>query len=345
MGTMQAEGYFPRQRSMLRRVHEERLVGLFYGQRALCVGALAPLNYVGTVEHSYARQTPFRRLVHTAEAFEQIYFGTRAQADRVLATVQRLHRRVAGTLASDTGPFSAGTPYSALDPELMLWTLAVIADSAQCFYELFIRTLSASEREALWQDYRRFGELFGLQRSDTPASYCEFRRWWEAKLAGEEMYLTEEARYVGYATAFEIPLPCLQQPAKRVHDLIMLGSLPERARELYGLRFGRAEQAAFAAVTSAVRAARPLMPAALASGWNTSSFELVAQTERRRIERGRWTPQVLPEGPRALPARRRSARARLEHHLAGRAPALDQRQRLAGALEREAGADDRRHVP
>jgi hypothetical protein len=48
------EGYFPRGRSVLRQVHEEHLVGLFYGQRALCIGALAPLNYVGTSEHSYA---------------------------------------------------------------------------------------------------------------------------------------------------------------------------------------------------------------------------------------------------------------------------------------------------
>lgn len=299
-----SDGYFPRGRSILRRVHEERLVGLFYGQRALCVGALAPLNYIGTAEHSYARQTPFHRLVHTAEAFEQIYFGTRAQADRVLASVARLHRRVVGTLEHDAGPFAAGTPYSALDPELMLWTVAVIADSAQRFYELFVGPLGACEREALWQDYRRFGELFGLHRCDTPATYGEFRRWWEETLASDRMYLTEEARYVGYATAFEIPLPSLHQPAKRVHDLIMLGSLPARARELYGLRFGRAEQAAFAAATRAIRAGRGLMPGALARGWNTSSFELVARTERRRIERGRWTPQLLPEGPRPLPARR-----------------------------------------
>src|SRR5690242_322178 len=41
------DGYFPRRTSMLRRVHEERAVGLLYGQRALCIGALAPLNYVG----------------------------------------------------------------------------------------------------------------------------------------------------------------------------------------------------------------------------------------------------------------------------------------------------------
>jgi uncharacterized protein (DUF2236 family) len=169
------DGYFPRSSSMLRRVHEEHLVGLLYGQRALCIGALMPLNYVGTSEHSYAKLTPFRRLVHTGNAFEKIYFGSRAEADRVLAYVAELHDRVRGELPFDAGVTPAGTPYSAFDPELMLWTVAVIADSAQYFYETLVRSLSDGEREALWQDYLRFAELFGMPRAGAPGSYREFR--------------------------------------------------------------------------------------------------------------------------------------------------------------------------
>ena len=110
--------------------------------------------------------------------------------------------------------------------ELMPWTVAVIADSAQCFYELLVRRLTDPEREALWQDYIRFGELFGMPREAAPASYEAFRAYYRGKLASEEMFLTGEARYIGYATAFEIPLPRLHQPGKQIHDLIMLGSCP-----------------------------------------------------------------------------------------------------------------------
>src|SRR6201984_1243385 len=106
-------GYFPRGGSMLRRVQEERVVGLFFGQRALCIGALAPLNFVGTSEHSQGKLTPFKRLAHTGIEFETIFFGTRAQADRVLARVRRLHERVTGTLPEDAGVYASGTPYSA----------------------------------------------------------------------------------------------------------------------------------------------------------------------------------------------------------------------------------------
>ncbi|HTX45788.1 MAG TPA: oxygenase MpaB family protein [Solirubrobacteraceae bacterium] len=291
------DGYFPRGRSVLRQVQEEHLVGLFYGQRALCVGALAPLNYVGTSEHTNAKLTPFKRLVHTGNAFEKIFFGSRAEADRVLGFVAKMHDRVKGVLAEDAGPVAAGTPYSAYDPELMLWTVAVMADSAQCFYELFVRRLSDAEREWLWQDYVRFAELFGMPRSVAPGSYPEFRAWYRSELASDRMFLTDEARYVGYATAFEIPLPRRSQPGKRVHDAVMLGSLPARVRSIYGLPYGRREQAAFRAGVVLMRSARRMLPPPLARGYNTRSFELVAKTERRRVARGEPTPQILANGP------------------------------------------------
>jgi uncharacterized protein (DUF2236 family) len=298
------QGYFPRGRSVLRAVHEEHTVGLLYGQRALCIGALAPLNYVGTSQHSYARLTPFKRLAHTGKAFEKIYFGTREEADEVLAYVANLHKRVEGVLPQGAGITPAGTPYSALDPTLMLWTVAVIADSAQCFYELLVRRLSGAEREALWQDYLRFGELFGMPREEAPQSYGEFRAYYRARLASDELFLTEEARYVGHATAFEIPMPPLQQPGKQVHDLLMLGSLPRRVRELYGLSFGWRQSLAFDAVARAIRTGRRLMPGPLARGWNTGAFDRVAGTERWRIEHGKPTPQ-LRDGERIdVPAER-----------------------------------------
>jgi len=294
------EGYFPRRTSMLRRVHEEHLVGLLYGQRALCIGALAPLNYVGTSQHSYAKLTPFKRLAHTGKAFEQIFFGTREQADRVLGYVDRLHQQVNGTLPQDAGATPAGTPYSALDPELMLWTVAVIADSAQTFYELLVRRLSDAERESLWQDYVRFGELFGMPRDAAPQSFEAFRAYYRSKLASDEMFLTDEARFVGYATAFEIPMPGYAQLGKRMHDLLMLGSLPRRVRELYGLQYSARQASSFQSATRAIRAARRLVPPAMARGWNTRSFDMVARTERRRIERGEPTPQIRDEGPMGI---------------------------------------------
>ncbi len=277
---------------MLRRVHGERAVGLLYGQRALCVGAVKPLNYVGTSRHTRNKSTPFQRLAHTGEMFEAIFFGTRAEADRVLNAVRRMHEQVVGVLEEDAGPHPAGTPYSAFDPQLMLWTVAVIADSAEWFYERMVRGLREREREALWQDYVRFAELFGLPPRHVPATYAEFRGWYEEQLAGDDLSLTAEARYMGHASAFAIPMPASRRLGKRVHDAIMLCSLPPRVRELYGLRCTLAHHAACAAALTASRGVRPLLPRRLVRGSCIPEFRMVAATERRRIAQGLPTPQL-----------------------------------------------------
>jgi hypothetical protein len=72
----------------------------------------------------------------------------------------------------------------------------------------------------------------------------------------------------------------------------MLGSLPERVRALYGIPYTRAQRAACAAVMRSARLARALTPAPLKRGSCIPAFEMVAATERRRIERGQPTPQL-----------------------------------------------------
>src|SRR3954468_3064245 len=119
-------GYFPRGTSMLRRVHEERAVGLLYGQRAPGFGALAPLNFIGTRRHSKAVDQPFRRLVRTAKGFETIFFGTKGAAAGVLKRGDQMPPGVAGEIPEDAGPYPAGSRYSAFDPEMMLWTVGVM---------------------------------------------------------------------------------------------------------------------------------------------------------------------------------------------------------------------------
>ncbi len=73
---MSDPGYFSDD-SMIRRVMRKRAVGLTYGQRALVVGAVNPLLYVGTAEHTEHRTTPYTRLAITGRLFEAVALGTR----------------------------------------------------------------------------------------------------------------------------------------------------------------------------------------------------------------------------------------------------------------------------
>jgi ER-bound oxygenase mpaB/B'/Rubber oxygenase, catalytic domain len=112
-------------------------------------------------------------------------------------------------------------------------------------------------------------------------------------LASPGVHLTEEARHVGSAIMFAIPVPARSQPAMRVHNLVMLGMLPPRVRELYGLSWTTAQAAAFHGVVAGVRATRPLTPAPVRRGWNTRFFADVARAERRRGARGETIPGAL----------------------------------------------------
>jgi uncharacterized protein (DUF2236 family) len=288
-------GYFP-PGSMLRRIQRERAVGLLYGQRALGVGALDPRNFMGTLLHDRSADRPFHRLVATAKMFEAIFFGTRAKADRVLAAVHKMHSEVKGALPKDAGSFPAGTPYSAHDPELMLWTIAPAADSAVYFYELFVRKLSEPERDEFWSDYVRFGELFGMPASVAPTSWRGLREYVDAKINGPDAHLTDEARVIGRAVMLEIPTSTSRRPAMQAHNLVMRGSLPPRVRELYELRWTPADAVAFRAAVAAARAARPVTPRTIRRGSCVPQFDDVAAAERKRIANG-WTSPVEIPGP------------------------------------------------
>lgn len=291
-GGAPANGYFPRG-NILRDVMSEHLVGLHYGQRALMIGALNVPAFVGTFEHTAGRRSPFNRLARTGMIFESIYFGDRDEADEVLARVRKLHSKVHGEIPADEGPYAAGTPFDAYDPELMLWTMAVIADSAEYFYELFVRRLSGDEREELWQEWIRFAELFGMPRSVAPPTYPEFREWYDGFLTSDAAHLTDRARLIGTGVGLEIPFAFPEELVKPLHDLIIRGSLPHEARLAYGLSWTRAQQLAFEAGVRLMRTQRTLTPGPMRRGRNTRLFARVDEEERRRITAGEPTPRYV----------------------------------------------------
>jgi uncharacterized protein (DUF2236 family) len=75
----------------------------------------------------------------------------------------------------------------------------------------------------------------------------------------------------------------------RVSNLILMGSLPERIRELYGFSWGSAQAAAYQALAASSRRSRRLVPQLLRRGGNDVIFDTVARTEARRLAAGKPT--------------------------------------------------------
>src|SRR5215469_2934929 len=135
--------------SLLRRVHREKVVGLSC-PRALLMMAAHPVAFEGFFMATGALDDPYVRLRRTAEVMDAIAWRSRAEADRRTARVRAMHAHARGELPD-------GTPWAADDPELLLWIIACLVDSAVLVYERYVTRLTPSERDAYWDDYRVVG--------------------------------------------------------------------------------------------------------------------------------------------------------------------------------------------
>jgi uncharacterized protein (DUF2236 family) len=219
--------------SMLRRVIGEQVVGLS-GPRALLMQAAHPVAFQGFFAHTGALDEPYERLARTARVMDLVAFGPRVGAQRATRRVRAMHRRVRGTLAEPAGRFPAGTPYAADDPELLLWVLATLADSATLTYQRYVASLTTAEKDALWADYRRVGREFGLRAHDMPADWPGFRRYMEAMVDGDDLHVTDEARGLAVEIVMRPPVSLRLRPVLELVNQITIGLLPPRLRREFG---------------------------------------------------------------------------------------------------------------
>jgi uncharacterized protein (DUF2236 family) len=225
-------GYFTDD-SMLRRVHRERAVVLA-APRALLMQAAHPLAVSGLLAHSAAVDEPYERLERTAAVMSTITFGTRVEADRLTRRIRAMHRRVNGTLAAPAGRHPAGEPYRASDPALLMWVLYTLVDSALVVYRKYVRAIGRAEQEALWDDYRTVGRLFGLRAGDMPATLGDLEDYGREMLAGDDLQVTDWARTRARAIVLDPPVPVALRPAVEAVNFVTIALLPDRIRREYG---------------------------------------------------------------------------------------------------------------
>jgi uncharacterized protein (DUF2236 family) len=227
------DGYFD-DTSMLQRVHRETAVA-FSGPRALLMQATHPVAFEGFFAHTGALDRPYARLRRTAQVMDTIVFGSRADADRAAGRVRAIHRRVRGELAQPAGRFPAGTPFAADDPELLLWVLATLVDSALVVYERYVGSLSTPERNAYWRDYRVIGGLLGLEDGEMPADIYDFDDYMHDMLEGPDLHVTSAARELAVQIVMRPPVPLARRPVLELVNFVTVGLLPARLRREYGL--------------------------------------------------------------------------------------------------------------
>ncbi|HWO47510.1 MAG TPA: oxygenase MpaB family protein, partial [Solirubrobacterales bacterium] len=197
--------------------------------------------------HSIIFDDPQARLQRTDERMSSIYFGSTAEAEETGRIVQAMHDRVKGKTPAKYGPIAKGTPYAASDPELGLWVLATLADSAVLYYERIFGALDPADREQYWAEYRLVGELLGLPPASMPATFGDLRGYVDGRLGDGSLWISGERREQAVAMILEPPysgwLRLAITPLTETIKLISVGLLPAEVRALFGFSWDPAREA------------------------------------------------------------------------------------------------------
>jgi uncharacterized protein (DUF2236 family) len=237
---------------VIRRVGNSPLTPFLGGGPAVLLQVAHPLVAAGVVRHSDYRGDLWHRLARTLRALYLITFGTKAEAERAAEAVQRVHSRVRGKTDARLGGFPPGTPYSAHDPELMLWVHATLVELSLTVYQRFVRALSAQDQERYYREMALVARLFGTPAAVIPRTLADFHDYFAAQLAGETITVTPPAREVA-AVILEAPLPAPMRLLVPAHRLATAGLLPSRLRQEYGLRWSPLHELALPLAAQSVR--------------------------------------------------------------------------------------------
>jgi uncharacterized protein (DUF2236 family) len=239
---------------------------LLVGPRAGVLQNMLPALGQGVLDHSVFFSETFARLQRSVgPILNTIYGGSRA-----LETghqVRDFHRTIKGTLPN-------GSRYHALDPETYYWAHATFLDNMLYGIETFIRPLSETEKQQIYEESKVWFRMYGVSDRTMPEDWEAFQVYWKHMLE-EEIVAHKTARYgVGYVTK-GLPVPpkvpgrlwrAVRPPANAVAAFITAGGMPPSTRLLLGLPWSAADERRyqrFAAVIRKTNKVWPLLPEAV----------------------------------------------------------------------------------
>ena len=262
--------------SMIWQVDREMIL-LLAGGRALLMQLAHPKVAAGVAEHSHFKGDPLGRLYRTMSTMWSIGFDEAALACAALERVRNVHRKVQGTIPA-AEPLAPGTPYGALDIELLLWVHATLIDSALVAYDTFVRPMAAEEKSCYYDDSKKLAYLFEIPETLVPKSLADFNAYLERMLLGGEIGVGLTA--LALAEEILYPSPWVLKPGGPLLRLITAGLLPECLRDAYGLRWSEPKEKTFWLIAKWIRRLLPFVPKPLRVVPNARAAEKTLSAHR-----------------------------------------------------------------
>lgn len=222
------------------------------GGRALLLQVLHPLVAAGVEQHSDFQADPFRRGFRTVDVMLKLAFGDAATSKRQADLLRAIHTKVEGVS-------SAGVPYRALDPELLLWVWATLVDVSMLMYERTVRPFEPGERERYYEEQKLVAYASGVPHLACPRTCSDFESY-VARTIASDLSVTSVARIVAYAGRHP-PLPWPLGPvAGMLTTLVTAGLLPPHLRAALGYRWSSRHQLAMWTLFAVLRALARITP-------------------------------------------------------------------------------------
>ena len=198
------------------------------GALALLLQFAHPLAAAGVASTGKFQSCPRSRLQHTSKAIHQLMAceAGRIDKEKLARHLAGRHAQIKGELSETVGGWQAGTPYSASDPQLLLWVYATLVVSRVQVFSALYYPLSEGEQELFYRSTRAFGEFFGITEEIRPSTYKDLVHYFECTL--ETLAVGREGKQLidAFLTSFGTGATVIQA--------VMADLLPEKICDGYG---------------------------------------------------------------------------------------------------------------
>lgn len=224
------------------------------GIAALMLQTLHPRALAGVWDHSRFRQDPLGRLQNTTTFVAATSYAPKADAERLISHVDRIHQKV-------TGQTPKGEPYDARDPELLNWVHCTEMAMFLEGYKRYRRTeLTRDIEDRYFDETRCIAEKLGAR--NVPASRAQMDEYFAA--VQPDLRFDERSR----ATLAVLESMAIPVPVASLSRRTFLGAgaalLPDWTQGYMGR--SRRQRLIDRTAAGALRATAPLIRAAMSEG-------------------------------------------------------------------------------
>lgn len=199
------------------------------GLRALLLQIAHPAIADGVHRFSNFKEDALDRGRRTFQAMAKIYFADAETARAVALQLHTIHSYIRGTYPKLQNGQFISQPYSANEPELLLWVLATLTDTTYLVFEKAYGGISQELKERFYEESKVAAALMGIPSDMYPPTLADFQVYFQKMVTGGTLQVDE----IGHSLADAILYNRYTNPY--LSELLAVAFLPPNLSEAFAL--------------------------------------------------------------------------------------------------------------